>query len=109
MTCDTRVHGHVVAGGRCMYCGEVLQASGRLVGNHGAPGLAWKSSPFLDAPYHARCRSSEAPDGRHEPRDASGSCAGCGTQLVGLGDVDTGYRSRLLWFELPTDMTLPND
>jgi hypothetical protein len=106
MTCTTHVHGHVVAGGRCLYCGAVLQGTGRLVGNHGAPGLAWKAAPFLDA-TDGRCR--HAPHGRHEPRDANGACAECGTQLVGLGDVDTGRGSRLLWFELPTtEVTRPN-
>jgi hypothetical protein len=108
VTCTERTHGHVVAGGRCLDCGQVLQASGVLVGQTGTPGCAWKAAPFLDATSDARCR--HAPDGRHEPRDASGACAECGTQLVGLGDVDTGRRSRLLWFELPTtEMTRPND
>jgi hypothetical protein len=109
VTCTSRTHGHVVAGGRCVYCGQVVQASGVLTGNRGAPGHAWKSAPFLDATYHARCRSDDAPDGRHEPRDATGGCAECGTQLVGLGDVETGYRSRLLWFELPPDHMARND
>jgi hypothetical protein len=104
MTCDARTHTYVVAGGRCMHCGEVLQASGPLVGQYGPPGLVWKAAPFLDATVHARCR--HAPAGRHETRDASGMCAHCGTQLEALGDIEVpGRRSRLMWFEMPTPGT----
>lgn len=106
MTCTTRTHRHVVAGGRCQWCGEVLQASGPLTAPPDGPGLVWLAAPFLDA-RATRCR--HAPDGCHEPSDATGACAGCGVQLVAVADLEATGGRRVVWFELPTDQTVePN-